>query len=79
MLESTIRIHSDNYIFSHCLTSGWSPSKLGGGHWLLHLRVQGVRLLSSVYIINAHRAIVASLGNVLVMWVKTDAESLVLE
>jgi len=79
VLESSIRIYSDDYVFGDGVAGSWSPSQLGGRHWLLHLGVQGVGLLSGVHIIDFHTSIVATLGEVFVMWIEPDTECLVLK
>ena len=42
MLECSVGIYSDDHILGNGVTGSWSPSQLGGGHWLLHFSVQGV-------------------------------------
>jgi len=39
VLESSIRIYSDDYVFGDGVAGSWSPSQLSGGHWLLHLGI----------------------------------------
>ena len=39
MLESSVRIDSDDYVFGDGVAGSWSPSQLSGWHWLLHFGV----------------------------------------
>jgi hypothetical protein len=39
MLESSVRIDSDDHVLGDGVAGSWSPSQLSGRHWLLHFGV----------------------------------------
>jgi hypothetical protein len=79
MLEGTVSIHRDDHVFcdSHALTG--PPSDHSGWHRLSHFGVQNERLLACEDIVDTDCSIAASLGQVLVQWIVSDAEGLLVQ
>ena len=78
VLQGSVGVHRNDHVLGHCLASCGPPPELRGGHGLLHLGVHDIRLLTGESVINSNCAVITALGNVLVIWVKPDAEGLVL-
>jgi hypothetical protein len=77
VLQSSVRIDRNNYIFSNRLTGSRSPSQLRGGHGLVHGSVELVGHLACEDVVDFDGAIVATLRQVLVVRVESNAEGLV--
>jgi hypothetical protein len=79
MLKSTVSSDSQNNIFSYSLGGHWSPSDLRAWHWIFHVCVKLVTLFSGKNVENLDGTITATLSNILVLWIESDTETLVLK
>ena len=79
VLKCTVGVNRNNDVLGNSHTLSWSPPDLSGWHCLLHICIQGVRLLTCESVEDPDTSITASLGNVLVVWFISDAESLSVE
>ena len=76
VLQGAIGIDRDYNILSDSLRLGWSPTNHHARHWLLHALIQYQGLLACEHVVDSDFSIVATLSDVLVMWIKSDAHSL---
>ena len=75
MLQTPIRIHTNQHILSHPWPTQRPPLHIGRGHWFLHIRIQYIRLLCRKHVKYSNRPVPAPRRNVLVIGVKPHAKS----
>ena len=79
VLECTVSIYRNDNILGYSHALGRSPSNLSCRHWLFHIGIQSIGLLSSKGVKDSNTTITASLCNIFVIWFVSDTESLGVE
>jgi hypothetical protein len=79
MLKSTVSSDSQNNILSNSLGGHWSPSDLRAWHWVFHISVELITLLSGKDVENLYGTVTTTLCDIFILWIESDTETLVLK